>query len=144
LARQVILFIGPYAEWLIPTDDWSRRVLSGQDAALMDEVLNGSALAWSPGEDWQVVRDGRYFVRYCAVSHEERAGYPQRPVRLAWDCCSDRYPDPEVTTTDWIRLDQAGEIEWFRSAFRVELERASLLFRGPPVFFWGLVNLSKY
>jgi hypothetical protein len=134
VARHTFLYIGPYAEWVVPEEhdeEWT-----ADEDATWEKLLDAGQLVWNIGNDWlHVERDGKRFLRYCAMPQEVRAG-PDRSMHFKWDHSG----EPEEMATDWTKLDQQAEIQWFHQAFRAELKEAAALIGEPPAMRWGLVH----
>jgi hypothetical protein len=136
------LFIGPYAQWRVRVADWYQFPRSEARQALEAEVLDDVSLDWNFGQDWPLDgdrADGMFSI--CGMPGEVRPGAPDRLLKLVWDLrdvfCQGWPSWPAAS--DWVGLDRQAEVEWFRGAYRAELERAALLHGGPPNFRWGLV-----
>ncbi len=148
MSRKMFLYIGPYAEWLVPlgrtfwpTEPWPRPKVRSEEAKSWDRLLDGGQLDWalSEGEECpQVQVQGQTFGRVCAVPKEERSGRPDRPMLLIWSSTTPP-GGPGQMMTDWTTLDRQAEVEWFRATFAAELAEVVRLSKLEPAFRWGLV-----
>jgi hypothetical protein len=130
------LFVGPYAEWLVPPELWDLRFISPQPGR------GRRALVWNQDTNdnynLTVVVKRERFYRYCAMPCKKRAGHPKREMLLLWyftmrDC-------PPFLAEDWSEIDRQAEVEWFRSAFAEELQQSAEQIGSEPSFRWGLVH----
>lgn len=136
MARRITFFVGPYALFRVPADEWAYGW--GRDEALYVEVLDGAALRWTEMDWGPVAEGGREFLRFYGFPAEARPGSPARPMLWEADTLSgELHPFP--APADWAGLDRRAEVRWLRSAFAAELGRAGELFGGRPTFRWGLV-----
>jgi hypothetical protein len=137
MSRDNYLYIGPYAEWLVPTEP--ELFTEGVDS-VFPEVPYGGPLEWNPDINGTltVEMDGKWFHRCCCMPAEERAGRPEREMRFAWHCIEGEVPP--FVATEWGAVDRQAELAWFRTAFADELRQWAKQIGSEPTFHWGAVH----
>jgi hypothetical protein len=101
------------------------------------ERLDYPRVDWNIDQDWPGVGEGpSRLLTVCMMPHGDDL---PRPMRL--DTTDYQLPAgwPWPIATDWMHLDPRAETEWFRTAYRAELELAAGLYERPPEVRWGLV-----
>src|SRR5688572_1262079 len=74
MARHTLVFVGPYASWLVAEGEWPAR--RQRDEALAVDILDGPALAWA-GIDWKAVVAGTRGSGHSTGSLGRRAPVPR-------------------------------------------------------------------
>jgi hypothetical protein len=134
------LYVGPYAEWLVPDNKRSRAFGSSEVRDRLRDVL-----AWNFGVRGKL-RGLRYGVgvgkqakkraslcRHCFVPKVERPGAPDR-LLFAFGAA------PVMDVLDLGAVDRAAEVAWFGEAFAEELRALAEYFGAAPTLHWGLVH----
>ncbi len=122
------VYIGPYAEWLVPPDEPGPKL----DTLAAGQPLKGWGLAraWGRSFPLEVEIEEIVYQRHCFVADDERPGQPTRRMYLA-----------EAGAIEDLRgIDSQAEIEWFAQAFRKELQALEKYYKRPPRMGWGVVT----
>jgi hypothetical protein len=124
------LFIGPFAEWLVPEGKAKGLPPRDEDG----ELLFSEKLAWDSalGEFETVVRHKKRYRRFCCMPRDLKPESHGREVLFGGQPA---YPGNQ----DLLDVDRQGEIDWFAKAFARELKVLAEKFGGEPTFHWGLV-----
>jgi len=121
------LFVGPYAEWLIPEGKNHGLPPSGKDGErLFQERL--MCYVEEPGQAFKVGPQDHY--RYCYMPDA-----PNDPGREVYFGGKPAWPP----VLDLTKLDRQKEIDWFATAFAEEFKTLAQYFGGPPSLRWGIV-----
>jgi hypothetical protein len=129
------LFLGPYAEWLVP----ERKHRPGfRETPLAETLLGGWVLYLQHflGDIPQVKRGRTLYYRYTFMPQQERPNQPKRRMCFSPD---DYWPEAE----DLTEIDRQAEMNWFAKEFGEELRTLATHFGGPPAIRWGLVGWSS-
>jgi hypothetical protein len=142
MARESCLYHGPYARWRFPVRHYDLFTEGGPLEHLGDEIeLWDTPLQWNHRNNFmlEVETDGVRQVHLCCVPNEPRPGRPARQLYMNWGIHAEKYV-PDGLDLDLLSVDRPREIDWFRQAFRIELDEWHLRFGGlMPTFHWGLL-----
>lgn len=128
MSRMISAFVGPYAEWLVPSDRASPWV---KDAPILED-LGSLSYVTSQGELPTVMLDEVEYVRFTFWPDEIRDGAPPR------DLYSGSYGWLAVAE-DLSEVDRQAELRWFAGAYKGELDRLARHFEAAPRIHWGVL-----
>ncbi len=122
------LFVGPFAEWLVPEGNAQGLPPTDEDG----EPLFAGRLRCNaqPGEPPDVVKVGRKrYHHFCYV-----------PARMPPKRATYFEGEPALPgVLDVTEVDRQAKIDWFASKFEGELRALEEFYRAKPTFRWGLV-----
>src|SRR5579883_338825 len=125
------LFVGPFAEWLVPEGKTEGLPPRDNDGVRLfaDKLLCNLSMGEPPET---ITRGRKSYHRYCFMPHAKE---PERHGREMYFAGQPAYP----TTQELLAVDRQAEVDWLAKKYAKELEALAKKFGGKPRLSWGLI-----
>ena len=130
------VYVGPFAEWLLPANKKSDAT-SRRATALVDEFdssPNGS-VSFVFDESPVILIRGKRYVRECWIAFLGDAPAKTFPRKLSWA----GYGGDNMGIWERSGFPIKAEIRWFKKHFAAQLEQLTAVYGFEPEIKWGVV-----
>ena len=138
---ELYLFVGPYAEWRVPTKP-PKFFSADFDMDSLQPNPQRRALVWNvdtnDNNNLTVVVERKRYYRFCCMPCKKREGQPNREMLFEFSFIENY--GPPFMAEDWCAINRRAEVKWFRKAFAEELQQFAKQIGSKPTFHWGLVH----